>query len=174
MEVSPVPEHRQSSPAIADSALTPEQLAHLRQLAQVLPPLAVTTAADCYGYEDDQAETRWCIYDIGEDDPPLADYMLRSVAGQFVEAINALPALLDLVDRLRPPSDGLDDRALDIITGLEQERERLRQGAKAAHDLIDNAYCGPDQPHAPDALAARAALASALHPASLSHPETDQ
>lgn len=48
----------------------------------------VTTLDDCMGYPPGTNPGNWCVYDMEEDDPPLGDGMLFSVAHWIAECLN--------------------------------------------------------------------------------------
>jgi hypothetical protein len=48
---------------------------------------AVTTTDDCYGQPDGSTPGSWCVFDVNEDDPPIADRMTRADAEMVARAL---------------------------------------------------------------------------------------
>ncbi len=67
----------------------------------VFPRLAVTTAADGHGIGGIACST-WCVYDVDETDPPIAEgIVVKWHAEEIAKRCNEYPSLLAELERLR-------------------------------------------------------------------------
>lgn len=85
------------------------------RLCRALGPVGVTTTEDCMtgcGIKDVTYDTDWCIYDVAEDDPPLASGLWSEAAEVLAVLINTYPELYDLA--MIDQADAVDTLLADI------------------------------------------------------------
>lgn len=144
------------SPAIADSALTPERLARLRKLCETATPGPWEHGVGPYG-RDVEAGGELIAEVIEESAKPRA----RTDAELIAEARSALPALLDAIERLRSGLEHIaDGQECSNYTGPPWCRDDSGRSRDAKYGA--DRWC--------DTCIARDALTSAA----VSSPETDQ
>lgn len=185
-----MPEHRQSSPAIADSALTPEQIARLRQLHEAGTPPPWQYGIGPYG-RDIEANGELIAEVIAEDGKPRS----RDDATLITEARNALPALLAEVERLRKrlaaeernhhDTIGQRDRAeewadqlasllapADVLGEHSNANNRWVNAAAFARTPVADVDASTDTPPSPTRDQVRAAIERAIHGAGVMRSHT--
>jgi hypothetical protein len=183
MEVSPVPEHRQPSPAIADSALTPERLARLRQLYEAATPGPWLTAP--WDPKTVMVEG-W----VRSGQPPYPSFVgpfgifhagSEEDAALAAAALSALPALLDALEHERGEVDSWIRTYLDAARRFDSLCmdlfRRIAGGASLADvvDLVGDYMDGCDRVDDESIAAFNAAkTAAGGRRGSVSVPETDQ
>lgn len=112
--------------------LSPDQLAQLRRNPFEYQHLVVVTTSDGYGHPPQENDT-WCLVDADEDDGPVADGMPHDDALFAAAAINALPGLLDEIDRLQAENDRLREHGCPYVAVSAEGTAFCRLAAEGAN-----------------------------------------